>query len=73
MSLTELEARKLVEKYISEQDLRGFKYDFVKVTSSDKNPNEFGVIFNVFSPEDSLIDGPAVFIVDKNTSMVYVL
>jgi len=73
MSLSQQEARELVEKYISEQNLHGHKYEFVKVNFDEKSPDEYGVIFNVYSPENSLIDGPAVFIVDKNTSGVHVL
>ena len=73
MSLSELEARELAEKYISEQDLRGYKYEFVKVNFDEKRPHEYGVIFNVYSSENSLIDGPAVFIVDKTTSELHVL
>jgi len=73
MSLSEAEVKILVEEFLFKQDLRGFRYEFVKVNFDDKYPNEYGAVFNVYSPENSLIDGPAVFIVNKNSKEVHVL
>ncbi len=73
MSLSEADVKSLVEDYLSKQDLRGHRYEFVKINFNDKYPNEYGAVFNVYSPENSLIDGPAVFIVDKNSKEVRVL
>lgn len=73
MSISENEAREVVEKHLSEQDLKGYRYEFVKVSYTKKRPDEYDVVFNIYSPENAIIDGPAVFIVDKNSGEVSVL
>lgn len=73
MNISENQARELVENHLTEQDLKGFRYEFLKISYDEKHPNEFGVVFNIYTPENSLIDGPAVFIVDKNSGDVSVL
>jgi hypothetical protein len=73
MSLSEVEVKELVEDFLAKQDLKGHRYEFVKVNFDDKYPDEYGAVFNVYTSDDSLIDGPAVFIVDKNSKEVSVL
>jgi hypothetical protein len=73
MSINQLEAKELVEKHLLTQNLRGYRYEFVKVNFIEKKPEEFGVVFNVFTPKNAPIDGPAVFIVDKSTGNIRVL
>lgn len=63
-------ARELAEQHLAKQDLRGFSYQFSGVTFSEKWPNEWSVVFNVFSSEKTLIDGPLVLIVDQKTGEV---
>lgn len=67
MNLSEAEIKSLVENFFK-QNLRGHRYEFVKVNFDDKYPNEYGAVFNVYSPKNSLIDGPAFFIYDKKAS-----
>lgn len=71
--LSEESAIELVEKHMSQQDLRGYKYEFLKIETKEHRPEVYGVVYNVYSPEGSIIDGPAVFIVDKETREVRVL
>jgi len=73
MSLSETEVQNLVEEFLSRQDLKGCRYEFVKANFNDKYPNEYEAVFNVYSPENSLIDGPAVFIVDKSSKKVSIM
>lgn len=67
------EAQALAETFLSQQDLKGFKYEFVTVKENELQPDYFGVVFNVFSPENTIIDGPAIFLVNKETKDVSVL
>jgi hypothetical protein len=64
------EARKLAEDFLSQQDLRGYSYIFSGVTYDDRWPDEWGIVFDVYSPEMSLIDGPVVLVVSKTTGEV---
>ena len=73
MSLSAAEVKVLVEQFLGQQDLRGYRYEFVKVNFDERYPNEYGAVFNVYTPDNTLIDGPAVFIVDKNSREVRIL
>lgn len=73
MSLSEAEVKGLVEDFLAKQDLKGHRYEFVKVNFDAKYPDEYGAVFNIYTPDNSLIDGPAVFIVNKNSKEVSVL
>lgn len=64
------EARRLAENFLSQQDLRGFSYIFSGVTYDERWPDEWGIVFDVYSPEMSLIDGPVVLVVSKATGEV---
>ncbi len=70
MSLSEMEVKGLVDNFLSKQDLRGFRYEFLKVSVDEKYQGEVSAIYNVFTPEDSLVDGPAVLIIDENSKAV---
>lgn len=73
MNVSDAEAKRLVEDFLAKQDLKGYRYEFVRVNFNNKYPDEYGAVFNVYSPEGSLIDGPAVFIVNKNSRKVRIL
>lgn len=70
MSISENQARELVEAHLRQRDLKGFRYEFVKVSLTEKRPNEYGVVYNIYAADNSIIDGPAVFIVDKSSGEV---
>lgn len=73
MILSDIKARQLAEDYLSRQDLKGFRYEFVMIKHNEQRPDVLGVVFNVFTSEGSIIDGPAIFLVDKETKEVTVL
>lgn len=73
MSIIEIDIKFLVEDFLAKQDLRGHRYEFVKVVSSEKYPEEYSAVFNVYTLDNFLSDGPAVFIVNKNSKEVRVL
>ena len=63
-------ARELAEQFLGQQDLRGFAYRFSGITFDQRWPGEWSVVFDVYSPDDTLIDGPVVLIVDKANGRV---
>ena len=73
MSLSDAEVQSLIEDFLASQVLKGHRYEFVKVRFDEKYPDEYGAVFNVYTPDNSLIDGPVVFIVDKNNKEVRIL
>jgi hypothetical protein len=48
----------------------GFRYEFVGISASENYPDEWGAVFNVYSPTGSLMDGPAVLAVEGATGRV---
>ena len=65
--IDQVTARAMAEKFISYQNLRGYTYRFASVKFDDRWPDEWGVVFDVYSPQNALIDGPIVILVDKNS------
>ena len=65
--MTELEAQMVAEALISTLDMRGHTLTFVEAKPRARYPGEWSAIFDVFSPEGTLIDGPVVVIVDEGT------
>lgn len=59
--------RNVAESFIAAHDMRGHTLKFVETKDSWIHPNEWSVIFDVYSPSRNLIDGPIIVIVDKET------
>jgi hypothetical protein len=70
MSVSKAQAILIAEKFISNQDLRGYKYQFGDATTIDRYPNEWNIIFDIYSQENTLMDGPVIVIVNKNDGRV---
>ncbi len=68
--ITKDKARELAIAHVQTLELRGFRYEFVGISSSESRENEWGAIFDVFTPSGNLMDGPAVFVIDKRTGQV---
>ena len=71
--IDEAQALKLAENFLQKQDSRGHTYRISGVRSNEKRPGVYGVIFDVYTPENSLLDGPLVMLVDKRTGETYPL
>jgi hypothetical protein len=64
------QAKDLAIAYVATLDLKGYRYEYVG-TSFDANwPDEWGVVFDIYSPGGNLVDGPVVFAVEKETGRV---
>lgn len=61
------DVRKIAENFIASQDMRGHTVKLVETRDLPKWPNEWSVIFDLYSPAGNLIDGPIIVIVDKGT------
>lgn len=69
-SISKDEAKTLALTYIDSLDLKGYRYEFAGISSNENWPNEWGVVFDVYTPNGNLIDGPVVFVVEKDSGRV---
>lgn len=65
--IDQVAARETAEQFIDRQNLRGHTYKFASVKFDERWPSEWGVVFDVYSPQNTLIDGPIVILVDRNS------
>lgn len=70
MLISSDEARQLALNYVNSLDLKGFEYRLVSISYEKNWPNEWGVIFDVYTPEGSLMDGPLVLVVECDSGRV---
>jgi hypothetical protein len=61
-------ARVLAEIYVQGLNLRGWEYRFVGVKPDADGT--WGAVFDTYSPEGNLCDGPVVFVVDLESATV---
>ncbi|HSV71243.1 MAG TPA: hypothetical protein VLI72_14135 [Methylibium sp.] len=64
------QAQQLAVQYVQGLDLRGYRYDPVEVACRDKFPDEWDVVFDVYTPSGNLMDGPVIIVVEKATGKV---
>lgn len=64
------QARQLTLEHVQKLDLRGYRYEFAGISSNDKYPDEWGTVFDVYTPKGHLMDGPVVFVVERRTGAV---
>lgn len=64
------DARALAEAYVEGLDLRGWRYEFACITEPRTRTDELAAVFDTYSPEGNLVDGPVVFIVNTTTGKV---
>jgi hypothetical protein len=70
MAVSREQAKELAVAHVGTLDLKGYRYEYVG-TSFDANwPDEWGVVFDVHTPDGHLMDGPVVFVVEKETGRV---
>jgi hypothetical protein len=70
MSISKEQAKELAIAHVRSLDLRGFRYEFVGVSFDEKWSDEWGAVFDVYTPAGNLMDGPVVFVVEKDTGRV---
>ncbi|GAC1034697.1 hypothetical protein thsps21_55260 [Pseudomonas sp. No.21] len=70
MTVSRERAKELAVSYVDSLDLRGYRYEFAGISFNEKSPDEWSAVFDVYSPSGSLVDGPAVFVVEKDSGRV---
>jgi hypothetical protein len=60
-------ARDIAIEFVEKSDMRQCVATFAEVREHERYPNEYSVVFDLFSKEGSLIDAPFIVIVDKVT------
>jgi hypothetical protein len=67
IQVTSEEARAIAEQFVACLDMRGFAVSYVETRKDDRRPGEWATIFDVYSAQGTLVDGPMVIIVDEKT------
>jgi hypothetical protein len=61
------EAREVAIAFVNANDMKHCSAKFAEVREHDRFPDEWSVVFDLYSREGTLIDSPFVVIVDKRT------
>lgn len=70
MTVSRKRAKELEVSYVESLDLRGYRYEFVGTSFNEAWPDEWAAVFDVYSPGGNLVDGPVVFVVEKDSGRV---
>jgi len=65
--MTKDEAREAAERLLRDANWTEFTAKFVGIKVSSRDPNMYGVVFDVYAPEGHVVDGPVVIVVDQRT------
>lgn len=64
MKIDQNRAQRIAGEFIAQQGAQGFSYSFANINMHERFPEQWNVIFDVFSAVGTLIDGPVVVVVD---------
>ena len=70
MNISKEQAERLALAYVESLDMKGWRYEFVGITSPRNWPDEWSAVFDVYTPNGNLMDGPVVFMVERRTGRV---
>jgi hypothetical protein len=73
MTLPSEQVREIAEQFVAAQDNKGFTLKFVSAKKNDRGPGNWSAIFDVFTPQGSLLDGPVVVIVNEESKQAHYL
>jgi len=65
--MTEAEAIEIAENYLRTKEMRGFRAVVAGARKNERVPDQWSVLFSLFTPEDFLLDGPMIIVVDEKT------
>ncbi|MEI4508299.1 hypothetical protein WBQ88_13210 [Sphingopyxis sp. CCNWLW253] len=71
--ISEQQAKDLAAEYLAKQDLLGWRFDVAEAHRAGIDPSNWTVIFDRFSPEGTVVDGPQVLVVNGMTGEVRTL
>ena len=61
------EARDVAINFVNNSDMRHYVPKLAEVREHERYPNDYSVVFDLFSKEGTLIDSPFIVIIDKVT------
>jgi len=70
MAVSREQAQELAVAHVGTLNLRGYRYEYVGTSFDAEWPDEWGVVFDVYTPDGHLMDGPVIFAVEKETGRV---
>lgn len=65
--MTKPEAIEIAENYLKTKNMRGYRAVVAEARKDERSPDEWIVLFSFFTPENFLMDGPMIIIVDEKT------
>jgi hypothetical protein len=65
--MTQSEARIIAENFIKATDMRGYSVVYADARKDEKNPDEWLVRFDLFSPKGGQVDSPTFVFVNERT------
>jgi hypothetical protein len=71
-TISAIEAKSLAIAHVKLLDLRGWRYECAGI-SENSTPTHWAAVFDVFSPEGNLVDGPVIFLIEKKNGTVTAL
>jgi hypothetical protein len=63
----------MAETLIAHMEKRGFRYELAGCSPTSDASGEWSVVFDVFMPSGSLIDGPVVGCVDERSRKAHLV
>jgi hypothetical protein len=67
MTTTIDEVRDIAIEFVGKSDMKQCSAKFAEVRQYERFPNEWSVVFDLYSRDGTLIDSPFIVIVDKAT------
>jgi len=67
--MTESEVQRAAELLIASHDMRGFKLVFAEARRRPSNSREWAAVFDIFTADGALVDGPMIIVVDDATGI----
>ncbi len=67
------QAQDLAMEHLGSLDLRGFRYELIRVAMRPQHPGDWTAVFDAFTPDGKPIDGPVVFVINGTTGTVRAL
>ncbi len=68
--INQKQARNIAEDYISQQNTSDHIYIFTGLKFDKRWPSDWAVVFDVYTSQNTLIDGPVVILVYMNKGYV---
>jgi hypothetical protein len=65
--MNEVQARLIAENHVEAINMRGYRAVFVQAHKVDRRSQQWSVVFELYSPDGFVVDGPMIVDVDEIT------